>query len=81
MTDLLLQPTGNPTQFDVIADGHIVGQIALFTASQVGTLALVEFHEGRHPAHGFAPTRDAAMQAFPRCWHRETSAAKKTPPC
>jgi hypothetical protein len=30
------------------------------------------FHEGRHPAHGFEATREAAMQAFARCCFRET---------
>ena len=24
------------------------------------------------PAHGYEPTREAAMQAFARSWHRET---------
>ena len=32
MTDLLLQPTGNPSQYEVIADEQIVGRIALFSA-------------------------------------------------
>ena len=29
--------------------------------------------DGRDPAHGFEATREAAMQAFARSWHRETS--------
>ena len=29
MTDLLLQPTGNPSLYEVIANEHIVGRIAL----------------------------------------------------
>ena len=29
MTDLLLQPTGSPTQYEVIADAQIVGRITL----------------------------------------------------
>ena len=32
MTDLLLQPTGNPTQYEVIVGDQIVGRIALFRA-------------------------------------------------
>jgi hypothetical protein len=32
MTDLLLQPTGNPSQYEVIADEQIVGRIALYSA-------------------------------------------------
>ena len=34
MTDLLLQPTGSPTQYEVIADGQIVGRISLVGALQ-----------------------------------------------
>jgi hypothetical protein len=76
MTDLLLQPTGNPTQYEVIADGQIVGRIALFSALRghrrpwVWTIDLA-FHEGHDPAHGFEATREAAIQAFARSWHRE----------
>ena len=32
MTDLLLQPTGNPTQYEVIVGDQIVGRIARFRA-------------------------------------------------
>ena len=32
MTDLLLQTTGNPSQYEVIKDGKIVGRIPLFRA-------------------------------------------------
>lgn len=76
MTDLLLGPTENPTQYEVIADGHIVGRIALFSAlrdhrrPRVWTIDPA-FHEGHDPAHGFEETREAAMQAFARSWHRE----------
>jgi hypothetical protein len=34
MTDLLLGPTGNATQYEVIADGQIVGRIALSALSE-----------------------------------------------
>jgi hypothetical protein len=73
MNDLLLQQTGNPTQYEVIADGQIVGRIALFSALRnqsrpwVWTLDLA-FYQGADPAHGFASTREAALQAFTRCW-------------
>jgi hypothetical protein len=75
MTDLLLQPTGNPTQYEVMADGQIVGRIALFSALRdhsrpwVWTIDLA-FYQATDPAHGFASTRDAAMQAFARCWNQ-----------
>ena len=32
MTDLLLQPTGNPSQYEVIENAQIVGRISLFHA-------------------------------------------------
>ena len=32
MTDLLLQPTGNPSQYEVIEDGDVVSRIYLFRA-------------------------------------------------
>ena len=75
MTDLLLRPTGNPSQYEVVADEHVVGRIALFSALQnhrkpwVWTIDAA-FSEGRDQTHGFEATRDAAMQAFARCWFR-----------
>jgi len=29
-------------------------------------------HEDRSPTHGYESTREAAMHAFARSWHRET---------
>jgi hypothetical protein len=78
MTDLLLGPTGNATQYEVIADGQIVGRIALFSALRGHSRPWVwtidpAFHEGHDPAHGFEATPEAAMQAFVRSWqHRKT---------
>lgn len=75
MTNLLLQPTGS-TQYEVIADGQIVGRIALFYALRnrskpwVWSIDLA-FSDGHDPVHGFAATREAAMQAFTRSWFRE----------
>ena len=68
MTDLLLQPTGNPSQYEVVAGEQIVGQIALFSALRdrskpwIWTIDLA-FTDGRERTHGFEATRDAAMQA------------------
>ena len=39
MTDLLLQPTGNPSQYEVVAGEQIVDRIALFSALRDRTLA------------------------------------------
>jgi hypothetical protein len=50
--------------------GQIVGRIALFTP-WMGVINFA-FHEDREVTHGYEATRDTAMQAFARCWHRET---------
>ena len=74
MTDLLLQPTGNPSQYEVIEDGKIVGRIALFHALRnrrkpwVWSIDLA-FSAGHERVHGFEETRHDAMQAFARSWY------------
>ena len=56
--------------------GQIVGRIALFYAPRnrskpwVWSIDLA-FSDGHDPVHGFAATREAAMQAFTRSWFRE----------
>ena len=78
MTDLLLQPTGNPTQYEVIADGQIVGRIALFSSLRdhsrpwVWSIDLA-FYKRHDRAHGFEATREAALQAFARFWTNRES--------
>jgi len=63
--------------YDVIGnDGIVIGRIFKATTSPVGTpwiwtLAYGD-HEDRTPTHGYEATRQAAMQAFARSWHRET---------
>jgi hypothetical protein len=70
-------PSGewNDDDFDVLADGAVVGRILKVHAAPVGspwmwTLAL---HEDRTPTHGYAATREAAMAALARSWQREAS--------
>jgi hypothetical protein len=76
VSDLLLQPTANPSQYEVIADEKIVGRIALFSALRdhrkpwVWSIDLA-FSAGRERVQGFEATREAAMQAFARCCFRE----------
>ena len=83
MTDLLLRQAQTSRagaqgddDYDVIGpDGLVIGRIFKAT-SLVGTpwmwtLAYGE-HEDRTPTHGYEATRQAAMQAFARSWHRET---------
>jgi hypothetical protein len=63
--------------YDVIGpDGLVVGRIFKATTVPAGTPWLWTLaygqHEDRTPTHGHEPTREAAMQAFARSWHRET---------
>jgi len=68
------RPSGewNDDDFDVLADGAVVGRIFKANASPVGaswmwTLAFWH-HEDRSPTHGYAATREAAMAAFAKSW-------------
>jgi hypothetical protein len=82
MSELLLrlapEPTGEKSDevYDVYAQDEVVGRITLAwrypnEAPWRWTLAYGH-HEDRTPAYGYEPTREAAMQAFARSWHRET---------
>jgi hypothetical protein len=71
------RPSGdwNDDDFDVLADGVVVGRIMKAAAVPVGmswmwTLAF-DHHEDRTPTHGDEPTREAAMVAFAKGWRRE----------
>jgi hypothetical protein len=73
------RPSGewNDDDFDVLADGAIVGRIMRANAAPVGmawmwTLAF-GYHEDRTPTHGYAATREAAMDAFAKSWRRSSS--------
>ena len=77
MPDLLLRraPAAPGEVYDVLSGSRIVGRILLSDASAasqwVWTLSY-DYHEDRTPTHGYAATRDAALQAFARSWNRET---------
>ena len=65
----------NEDDFDVLANGAVVGRILKVHAAPVGspwiwTLAFGH-HEDRTPTHGYAATREAAMAAFAKSWRRE----------
>jgi hypothetical protein len=71
------RPSGewNDDDFDVLADGAVVGRIFKANATPVGmswmwTLAFAH-HEDRAPTHGYAETRKVAMAAFAKRWRRE----------
>jgi hypothetical protein len=65
----------NEDDFDVLADGAVVGRIFKANASPVGAswMWTLDFwhHEDRSPTHGYEATREAAMAAFAKSWRRE----------
>jgi hypothetical protein len=70
------RPSGawNHDDFDVLANGEVVGRIFKANAAPVGepwmwTLAFGN-HEGRSPTHGYEATREDAMSAFAKSWRR-----------
>jgi hypothetical protein len=83
VTDLLLRQAQasragaqGDDDYDVLADSEVVGRILKVHAAPVGTqwMWTLAFwrHEDRTPTRGYEATREAAMQAFVRSWHRET---------
>ena len=71
------RPSGewNDDDFDVLANGEVVGRIFKVNAAPVGspwmwTLAF-GYHRDRAPNHGYTATREAAMAAFAKSWRRE----------
>jgi hypothetical protein len=71
------RPSGewNEDDFDVLANGAVVGRIFKANASPVRaswmwTLAFGH-DEDRMPTHGYAETREAAMSAFAKSWRCE----------
>ena len=71
------RPSGewSDDDFDVLADGAVVGRIFKVHAAPVGTpwMWTLAFgrHEDRTPTHGYEPTREAAMTAFAKSWRRQ----------
>jgi hypothetical protein len=61
--------------YDVLADGVVIGRIFNAAAAPVGTpwmwTLAYGFHEDRTPTHGYEPTREAAMAAFVKSWRRQ----------
>ena len=70
------RPSGewSDDDYDVLADGVVVGRIMKAAASPEGlpwmwTLAF-GYHEDRTPTHGYEATREVAMAAFAKSWRR-----------
>jgi hypothetical protein len=60
--------------YDVLADGVVIGRIFKANAAPVGTpwmWTLFGHHEDRTPTHGYAATREDGMKAFAKSWRRE----------
>jgi hypothetical protein len=71
------RPSGewSDDDYDVLADGAVVGRIFKVHAAPVGSPWMwtleVEHCGDRRPTYGYAATRDAAMAAFAKNWRRE----------
>jgi len=65
----------NDDDYDVLADGVVVGRILKVHTAPVGSpwMWTLDFwyHEDRAPTHGYAATREAAMAAVAKSWRRE----------
>jgi hypothetical protein len=62
----------NDDNYDVLADGVVVGRIFKAAASPLGTpWVWTMLFDYRWPTHGYAATREAAMAAFAKSWRRE----------
>ena len=87
MSSLILKraPIGwNQDDYDVLEDGVIVGRIfKVPIAPQDQPWMWASGHNGdiRRAAHGYEPTREAAMAAFAKSWRRDErmSALRGTP--
>jgi hypothetical protein len=70
------RPSGewNEDDFDVLADGVVVGRIfkAMLRQSGLSWTWMLDFwhHEDRSPTHGYAATREDAMAAFAKSWRK-----------
>ena len=77
MTDLLLKSSGPVAdQYKVLAGDQVVGHIRLSelappTTPWRWTLSHGQQKGRRTPTHGYGATREEALQAFARSWHRE----------
>jgi len=61
----------NDDDFDVLADGVVVGRIFKADAAPTRTPWMwTMLFNYRWPTHGYEPTREAAMAAFAKSWRR-----------
>jgi hypothetical protein len=79
MAELVLAPAADAEgqltnfDFDVLSNDEAVGRITLDLSGFLWFWTIDAGLRGdRDPAEGQEPTREAAMQAFARSWHRNT---------
>jgi hypothetical protein len=64
-----------PDDYDVIGkDGEVTGRIvktATGSAGEPWMWTIAPRQDGEGPVLGYEPTREAAMDAFAKAWHRE----------
>jgi hypothetical protein len=71
------RPSGewSDDDYDVLADGAVVGRVMKAAAAPVGSPWLWTLGYGHHeeckPIYGYEATREAAMAAFAKSWRRE----------
>jgi len=65
----------NDDDFDVLAEGAVVGRIFKANTAPIGSpwmwTLIFPHHEDRTPTHGYAASREGAMAAFAKSWRRE----------
>jgi len=68
----------NQEDYEVLEDGVVVGRVFLMPIGLKGRpwMWAIRERKGSSPAHGYEPTRDAAMAAFAKSWRRECSQEK-----
>ena len=69
----LSRPSWNDDDFDVVANGKIVGRIlkaGVSVARPWMWTSIFPHHEDRTPMHGYATTREDAMAAFAKSRRR-----------
>src|SRR5262245_20792601 len=80
-----LRPSGQwrDNDYDVLEDGKVVGRIFhLEAAAPEGRPWMWASGHGGHierAAHGYEPTREAAMAAFAKSWRKELRALLRIP--
>ena len=67
--------TDGSEHYEVLDDRNVVGHIVLSDAAPpempwIWSVASGN-HTGRKSTHGYEATREAALEAFARIWHRE----------